>query len=355
MLFGSGPDVFGFFVKRDIVDHELIREFKAVSKHIPEEASEPLFVMPFHEDDKVPRIPKALDAKIKAEITESFKSRSVDVTFIGRNQIQVQEDSKSLKLLVDLNEQITYDENRRTVRALTNDKLNAVCKKLHTCLVKSALKKTYSKRSRYARYRRYSQKIASVIRTRKGSVRQPFHPDTDLIEGISALAAMNGAFKLIILKNSVQLLRRIAQIRAQWILSGSQIPPELDRSDRDAVEKWFDDSCYAQLVREGWGSTHKLEAYTVTVPEGAVIFFSTWLLHCGHEYEDEDLQTFNRVHMYLVPFAMEQRFSTVRMHRTKVDQDGLSFSSALHFLPRPQPLPQQVQLPHLFASLVGGL
>ena len=342
-------------MKLDILSDEVVRDFKsAVRRDLSEEESEPLFLMAVHEDDKVPESLKTLSAKVQAEITESFKGRSIDVTFIGSSKIQVQDDSKSLKLQLDLNEDITYDENRRALRALKIPKLSAICKNVHMC-VQSALTNTYSRGSRYAPYKRYSRKIASTILTRKGSVRQPFHTDTDLIEGISALAAMNGAFKLIILKNSVHLIRRIAQIRAQWILSGSQIPPELNRSDRDAVEKWFDDSCYAQLVREGWGTKHQLEAYTVTVPEKAVIVFSTWLLHCGHEYVDEDLQIFNRIHLYLLPFNIQQRFSTVRMHRTKVDKDGLSFSTALHFVPHPQHLPSQVQLTHLFAPLIRDL
>ena len=335
-------------MKRNIIAEDVIREFKdIVREDINEDESEPLFVMPFHEDDNVP---ESLTQKFRSEITESFKSRSVNVTFHGTSQIQIQVDSNKLNLHLDLKEEVTYDENRRAVRALRNAELSAVCKKVHKS-VQTALTKTYSRGSRYAPYKRYSKNIGSAILTRKGSVRQPFHADTDLKEGLSALVAMHGAFKLIILKNSVHLLRRIAQIRAQWILAGSQIPPELDRSDRDAVEKWFDDSCYAQLVREGWGTKHQLEAYTVTVPERAVIVFSTWLLHCGHEYIDEDIQIFNRIHFYLLPFALQRRFSTVRMHRTKVEEDGLTFSSALHFMPRPQALPQQKQLPYLFGPL----
>jgi len=341
-------------VKLNIVADDIIHEFKElVREHINVDESEPLFAMPFHEDDIVPESLKRLTSKLQSEISESFKSLSVNVTFTGSSKIQIQVDSNHLNLHLDLNEEITYDENRRALRALGNARLSAVCKKVHKC-VQTALIKTYSRGSRYAPYKRYSKNIASAILTRKGSVRQPFHADTDLKEGLSALVAMNGAFKLIILKNSVHLLRRIAQIRAQWILAGSPIPQEIDRSDRDAVEKWFDDSCYAQLVREGWGSKHQLEPYTITVPEGAVIVFSTWLLHCGHEYMDEDIQIFNRIHLYLLPFQIQRRFSTVRMHRTKVEENGLTFSSALHFLPRPQPLPPQKPLPYLFGFLFGN-
>jgi hypothetical protein len=222
----SGVDAHGFFVIRDIVSDKLIREFQDVVRNdISEKESDPLFVIAFHEDDDVPENLNTLKPKMQDKIMESFRSRSVEVTFEGSSKIQIQVHSKKLNLHLDLKEEMAYDENRRALRAFTNTKLNAVCKKVHQC-VQSSLTKTYSRCSRYRRYRRYSQKIGSIILTRKGSVRQPFHTDTDLIEGNSALVAMNGAFKLIILKNSVRLLRRIAQIRAQWILSGSQIPPD---------------------------------------------------------------------------------------------------------------------------------
>lgn len=353
LALSSDPNALGFFVKKDIIHEELIAEFKTVVReHVNEKSSFPLFVMLPHEDEELPDKEK-LTAKIKTQILKTFKDSSLNVKFIStikNTTIQIKDRSKNLSLELDLNERVTYDSNRRAVRAKDNPKLNPVCRKVYA-RVQSALTKTYSNGARFKRYKRYSNKIASIILSKKGSVRQPFHADTDRIEGISALAAMNGSFKLIVLKHSVHLLRRIAQIRAQWILSGSPIPLELKKSDTIAIEAWFDDACYAQLVREGWGTHKRLEAFTVTIPERAAIVFSTWLLHSGHEYSDGDIQVFNRLHIYFLPYDMGRRYDTVNLHRTRVDETGLSFSPALHFLPRPHTVPQHVQLAPLFGNL----
>ncbi len=345
----SDPNAQGFFVKENIIPVELLEQFRTtIRDDVKETASSSLFVMPLHEDEKLPDNIE-VQIKSKSKIKNEFKARSIDVQFRNTTKVLIQDSKKNLKLQLDFDEQVTYDENRRAVRAVGNFKLSAVCRKVHA-LAQSALSRTYSKSLHFARHKPYTDKIASIIITKRGSVRQPFHADTDLIEGISALAAMRGSFKLIILKNSVQLLRRIAAIRAEWILSGRPIPAELDSSDIKAIEAWFDDACYAQLVREGWGSEKQLEAFTITVPEGAVIYFSTWLLHAGHEYCDGDLQVFNRIHLYFIPYDMGDSYATVNLHRTKVDENGLSFSPALHFMPRPVPVPTQVQLPSLFGG-----
>ena len=349
----SDPNAPGFFVKKDIIPKELIADFKKVVREdVKEASSSPLFVMVRHEDEAQPKQEK-LTANIKREIRNTFKKRSIDVKFIGtveNTTVHIQDRSKDLSLEFDMNENITYDSNRRALRAKDNHKVNRVCKQVHA-LIQSALTKKYSNGVRYKTFKAYSNKIASVLISKKGAVRQPFHADTATIESISALAAMNGSFKLIVLKNSVQLLRRIAEIRAQWILSGSSIPPEINRSDRDEIEAWFDGACYAQLVSEGWGKDKRLEAFTVDVPERAAIVFSTWLLHCGHEYCEGDIDVFNRIHIYFLPYSMGTGYNTVNLHRTMVQKDSLSLSPALHFLPRPEAVPQRVQLVPLFGNL----
>ena len=348
----SDPNAPGFFVKKDIIPKELIDEFKnVVREDVKEASSSPLFVMVQHEDEVLPEKQK-LTAIIKREITKTFKERSVDVKFVTtveNTTIHIKDESKGLRLELDMNEKITYDSNRRALRAKDNHKVNGVCKKVHS-LVQCALTKTYAG-VRYKSFKNYRNTIASILISKKGAVPQPFHADTDQIEGISALAAMNGSFKLIVLKNSVQLLRRIAEIRAQWILSGSPIPPEISRSDLAALEAWFDDACYAQLVSEGWGDNKRLEAFTVDVPERAAIVFSTWLLHCGHQYCDGDIQVFNRLHIYFLPYSMGRRYDTVNVHRTMVLKNALSFSPALHFMPQPGTVPQPVELVPLFGIL----
>ena len=349
---GSDPTAMGFFVKKDIIPETLISEFKRVIREdVNEDSSSPLFQMLWHEDEELPK-KESLTAKIRRQITSTFKKRSIDVKFIDTVEsmtVQIKDKSKSLSLEIDLNEKVTYDSNRRALRAKDNHKVNGVCKKVHA-RVQSALTKTYSK-DQYKKFEAYGDKIAAILISKKGALPQPFHADTDQIEGISALAAMNGSFKLIVLKNSVQLLRRIAEIRAQWILSGSPIPPQIKRSDTAAIEAWFDDACYAQLVSEGWGEDKRLEAFTIDVPERAAIVFSTWLLHCGHEFCDGDIEVFNRLHMYFLPYSMGTGYDTVNLHRTMVQKDSLSLSPALHFLPRPEAVPQRVQLVPLFGNL----
>jgi hypothetical protein len=208
---------------------------------------------------------------------------------------------------------------------------------------------TFSSDIRYSCFRAFSPKIASALLTKKGAPRQGVHCDTGDKEGISALVAMNGAFKIIVVKTSVHIIRRIAQIRASWILSGAQLPPGIDKDDENEVEAWFDEACYAQLQSEGWGTGNlQLEAFTVTVPERAAIIFSTWMLHCGNEFTPEDIQTFNRIHLYILPYDMGKQYHAINSHRTMAVRRELPFSSALHFLPRPSPPPQAIPLPRVF-------
>jgi len=72
-------------------------------------------------------------------------------------------------------------------------------------------------------------------------------------------------------------------------------------------------------------------------------------MHSGHEFTSADMQCFNRIHMYLVPYELGNSYDTINAHRTKVQEYGLSFSPALHFIPRPGHLPVPVSLPYLFA------
>jgi hypothetical protein len=59
---------------------------------------------------------------------------------------------------------------------------------------------------------------------------------------------------MIILLGSLEIKRRTAEIHAQWLKSGGQNPPDIDQHDDAAIEAWFDDACYAQLIREDWDS-----------------------------------------------------------------------------------------------------
>jgi hypothetical protein len=304
--------------------------------------------MLLHEAEELPA------GNFTQKIVKALKSgfQGLSFTLNKESRITIVDSVKNLKLSLDKEENVTYDNNRRALRAADDVKLSAICRKLHKC-VQNILRKLYRNDERYEAFNVYNKKIASALLTLKGAQRQPVHCDTSEVEGISALLAMNGPFKFILVQNSVQLIRRIAQMRAQWLNCGRPVPEGISRDDATQVERWFDDSVYAQLVREGWGSSKQLKTSTIIVPEGAALVFSTWLMHAGNEYTDEDIQLFNRVHLYMLPYNMTYRYNTTNMHRTRVEETGLSFSAALNFLPRAQaPLgPEPAPLPYLFRGI----
>ena len=194
--------------------------------------------------------------------------------------------------------------------------------------------------------------IASALISLENALRQPFHSDTAEREALSALVAMRGSFKLIIVKNSLALNRRIAQMRAQWLQAGRPVPEGIPKSGLK-TEVWFDQACYAQLRREGWGlqgsGDKQLELFTVLVEERNAIVFSTWLFHAGHEFSEGDLELFNRIHYYLVWWPIIGEFKTTNNHTGMVEDEGLNFSAGLHFFPRPSPRgpPMPCKLPRV--------
>jgi hypothetical protein len=332
-----------------LIDEDLIKSFKEQisNKEIFEQSASPLFLSALHEDDKVPTTTNRL---IQQRIQKCFNGSDYKLkfTFPRNDQVRIQNDATDLSITMDLKEKIIYDCNRKGLRAKDCPPLQKISSAILPKL-QSLLMGTFSSDQQYSNFGDYSDKIASVLLTKKGAPRQGVHCDTSDREGISALVAMNGAFKIIVIKNSVHMIRRIAQIRASWILSGAQTPPGIDKNDENEVEAWFDEACYAQLKSEGWGTGNlQLEAFTVSVPEGAAIVFSTWMLHCGHEYTPEDIQTFNRIHLYILPYDMGTDYNAINSHRTMAVRRELPFSSALHFLPRPVPPPQDIPLPRVF-------
>jgi hypothetical protein len=340
---------------KHIVTEQHLSDFKSniSNSKVLEEASSPLFLATAHEDDIFPD--QSLTFQEQRRVQQQLSPLTVKFVPKGKGcrVIRIGNVSESRGLYLDLDEQIVYDERRRGIRAKDHPQLDKICRNVFSDLM-PGLTKMYAPGTRYHDYKEYNGMISSALLTDDGSERQSVHCDTDSVEARSALVAMNGSFKLVILRNSVRLIRRIAEIRAQWIRSGSLTPPHVDPKDYKAVEAWFDDACYAQLRKEGWGSSILLEAYTVTVDEGDAIIFSTWLMHCGCEYMKGDIKTFNRIHYYLLPYLMKKDldYVTVNMHRTQVDPNGLVFSCALHFLPRPDVLPPVVKLPCLFGLRV---
>ena len=333
----------GCVSQQQLVDFKI----KISNSKVLEEASRPLFLATSHEDDIFPEHSITRQEQKKVEQILSPLTVKFTPQMNGQTGICIGDHSESKALYLDLDEQIVYDERRRGIRAKDHPQLDKICRLVYADLMRG-LTEMYAPGTRYHDYQNYHGKIASALLIKNGAERQAVHCDTAEVEARSALVAMNRPIKLVIVKNSVQLIRRIAEIRAQWIRSGSLTPPEVDPKDDEAVEAWFDDACYAQLREEGWGSQILLELYTVTVDEGDGIIFSTWLMHCGYEFTEHDIETFNRLHYYLFPYEMKDDYLTINMHRTKVERDGLGFSCALNFLPRPHVLPAVDKRPYLF-------
>jgi hypothetical protein len=334
-------------VHENVVDFDTILEFKSwASKPSLADSSHPLFLTLLHEADKIP------SGNFTQQMVKKLNQKFKDLVFHLTNEdtIMIQHSGKKIKIILDKSEGVTYDGNRRGLRAKDDSILGAICRKVHTC-VQGILPKLYKCNRQYSAFKKYEKKVASALLTLKGAQRQPIHCDTSEVEGISALVAMYGPFKFMFFENSVQLIRRIAQIRAQWLNCGRPVPKDIQNNQISEVEKWFDEAVYAQLVREGWGRSKQLKARKIIVRQGAALVFSTWLMHAGHEYTAEDIQLFNRIHLYLLPYNMGSSYDTISMHRTMVDTDGLSFSAALHFIERGSRRLEPVLLPYLFESV----
>jgi hypothetical protein len=288
-----------------------------------EHHAEAMFLRPPHEDDEF-----SFDlSKVSKDLGETI---AVDKR---RQTISIG------SVEMDLKEKWAYDHNRTGVRAITNACLDKICSKIHSKLDPS-IPEPFRSSARYQPFRTYRSDIASALRSMENAIRQPLHTDTSQREALSALVATRGGFKLLVVKNSLALIRRIAQMRASWLRSGRPVPKGMSKDGLKA-EQWFDSSCYAQLRREGWGSEgegdKRLEIFTVTVEEGSAIIFSTWLLHAGAEFSSGDLECFNRIHFYLIWWPIIGKYQTTNMHRSMVEADGLNFSPALHFVPKPDP------------------
>ena len=310
-----------------MVLHDEKRKFDSFTRENHQmllDSSSSLFLRPPHEDDidtKTSDIQRIIQASIPEEIN-------------------VLRDGKRLKvgdLLLETETGFVYDQLRRVIRATECSAIDDICEGVH-CSLSQAMPRKFHKSVRYQPHHTYRSEIASALASMGRALRQPNHTDTDTKEALSALVAMRGPFKLIVFKNSLQMTRRIAQIRAQWLRAGRPTPSGM-ASGGHAAEVWFDQSCYAQLRREGWGHDgvegKKLEIFFIEVPEGSAVVFSTWLIHAGHEHCHGDLEVFNRLHFYFVWWYIKGDFTTVNNHRCFVDPFGLNFSAALHFIPGP--------------------
>lgn len=324
----------GFVLAKNLLSTEDIQEFAEVTSDANKAEmanhAEAMFLRPPHEDDKFPlNLSKASKEVLK------LSEKLGDSVVLDKKRQTILIGSVEL----DLHEKWAYDHNRTGVRATKNACLDDYCRKVHEKL-DTAIPEPFRSSAKYQPFRKYRSDIASALRSMENALRQPLHTDTSEKEALSALVATRGSFRLLVVKNSLALIRRIAQMRAQWLRSGRPVPKGMSKDGLKA-EQWFDSSCYAQLRREGWGmegdEEKRLDIFSVTVEEGSAIIFSTWLLHAGAEFSPGDIACFNRIHFYLVWWPVIGKYKTTNIHRTMVEADGMNFSPALHFVPKPDP------------------
>ena len=187
----------------------------------------------------------------------------------------------------------------------------------------------------------YREDYASALASMEKALRQSCHVDT-YKEGFSVLVAVDSDFRLVVFKNSLQLIRRVAEL---WEIFKSV--NEMRPNGSKSAGEWWDYCCWRQLRKEGWGTKHHLEPVTLVIPKGHALIFSSWLLHAGAEWQEGDVSGYNRMHFYFTKEELKGMTSVFMQDREGVkpggpeekdgeEKDGVSFSPALHFLPVPE-------------------
>jgi hypothetical protein len=180
----------------------------------------------------------------------------------------------------------------------------------------------------YGQSKTYQEDYASALASMEKALRQGSHVDT-YKEGFSVLVAVDSDFRLVVFKNSLQLIRRVAEL---WEIfeAGNKMSPSGNATEGE----WWDYCCWRQLRKEGWGTERHLEPVTLVIPKGHALIFSSWLLHAGAEWQEGDMSGYNRMHFYFTKDRIQGMRSVFMQDRE--GEKGPSFSPALHFLPVPE-------------------
>ena len=218
-----------------------------------------------------------------------------------------------------------FDNARWGAPAKSHPGLNSSAAAVHA-LVVNKMPPQFHEEDSYRPTRTYKEDHASALATMEKALRQCFHVDT-YEEGFSVLVAVETDFRLVVLKGSLQLIRRVAQLWEIYTATGSRSPSGAP------PEEWWDYCCWRQLQREGWGTTRCLGPVTLSIPKGHALIFSTWLLHAGAEWQEGDMSGYNRMHFYFTKTPLLRMQSVFMQDRSGLK--GTSFSPALHFLPLP--------------------
>ena len=222
-----------------------------------------------------------------------------------------------------------FDKARWAAAATSHPGLSAAAATVHARVL-DKMPPHFHKDEEYRPSKTYKDDHASALASMEKALRQNFHVDTHR-EGFSVLVAVDSDFRLVVLKNSLQLIRRVAQL---WDIftAGNKMRPG-DAMQDETPGDWWDFCCWRQLQKEGWGKDRLLESVTLVIPKGHALIFSSWLLHAGAEWQEGNMSGYNRMHFYFTKDLMLQMQSVFMQDREGAK--GTSFSPALHFLPVP--------------------
>ena len=121
---------------------------------------------------------------------------------------------------------------------------------------------------------------------------------------LSALVAVDADFEIIILKNSLELIERVNTLWSEYVQSGtaSVSVDTTGLTTPPSFPEYFDYVGWKQLVADGWGKTKNLEAVKIVVPKGHFLWFRTWLMHAGAEFNPDQGDGGIRLHYYLLNY-----------------------------------------------------
>ena len=118
---------------------------------------------------------------------------------------------------------------------------------------------------------------------------------------------MDADFEIIILKHSLELIERVNALWSEYHQSDTaSVPVHTDGRIPPNVAEYFDYVGWKQLVADGWGNTKKLQAVKIVVPKGHFLWFKTWLMHAGAEFNPGQGDGGIRLHYYLLNDLMRE-------------------------------------------------
>jgi hypothetical protein len=142
-------------------------------------------------------------------------------------------------------------------------------------------------------------------------------------EDLSALVAVDADFEIIILKHSLELIERVNALWSEYLQSGTaMVAVHTTAPSAPTLAEYFDYVGWKQLVAEGWGETKKLEAVKIVVPKGHFLWFRTWLMHAGAEFNPGQGDGGIRLHYYLLNYLLEGQPTSINMQANPLQVRG---------------------------------